>query len=93
MLLSGFTKRVIREGDLTIIDAAGRRHRVGDGRRRRVVIRLHDKALHHRLVIDPCLHGGEAYMDGTLTLEAQARTQARCGSVSHGARVARRDND
>ena len=69
MLLSGFTKRVIREGDLTIIDAAGRRHRVGDGRGRRVVIRLHDKALHHRLVIDPCLHGGEAYMDGTLTLE------------------------
>ena len=37
---------------------------------RRVVIRLHDKSLHHRLVIDPYLHVGEAYMDGTLTLEA-----------------------
>jgi cyclopropane-fatty-acyl-phospholipid synthase len=70
MVLSGFAKRVIREGDLTIIDDAGRRHRVGDGRGRRVIIRLHEKSLHHRLVIDPYLHVGEAYMDGTLTVEA-----------------------
>jgi cyclopropane-fatty-acyl-phospholipid synthase len=69
MLLSGFAKRVIGDGDLTIIDAAGRHHRVGDGRGRRVVIRLHDKALHHRLIVDPYLHVCEAYMDGTLTLE------------------------
>jgi cyclopropane-fatty-acyl-phospholipid synthase len=69
MLLSGFARRVIGEGDLTIIDAAGRRHHVGNGGGRRVVIRLRDKALHHRLVIDPYLHVGEAYMNGTLTLE------------------------
>jgi cyclopropane-fatty-acyl-phospholipid synthase len=70
MLLSEvFAKRVITEGDLTIIDAAGRRHRLGDGRGRPAVIRLHDRSLHHRLAIDPFLHVGEAYMDGTLTLE------------------------
>ena len=69
MLLSGFAKRVIRDGDLTIIDAAGRHYRVGDGRGRRVVIRLHDKALHHGLIVDPYLHIGEAYMNGMLTLE------------------------
>ncbi len=69
MLLSGFAKGVIGEGDLTIIDAAGRRHHVGDGQGPRVVIRLHDKALHHQLVIDPYLAVGEAYMAGTLTLE------------------------
>ena len=69
MLLSEFAKRVITEGDLTIIDAAGRRHRVGDGRGRRAVIRLHDRSLHHRLAINPHLYVGEAYMDGTLTLE------------------------
>jgi cyclopropane-fatty-acyl-phospholipid synthase len=69
MSLSAFAKRVIAEGDLTIIDAGGRRHRVGDGRGRRVVIRLHDKALHRRLAINPYLYLGEAYMDGTLTLE------------------------
>jgi cyclopropane-fatty-acyl-phospholipid synthase len=69
MLLSGFAKQVIRHGDLTIIDAAGRRHRVGDGRGGRAVIRLHDRSLHHRLAINPYLHVGEAYMNGTLSLE------------------------
>jgi cyclopropane-fatty-acyl-phospholipid synthase len=63
MLLSEFAKRLIREGDLTIIDAAGRRHRLGDGRGRRAVIRLHDKSLHHRLAINPYLYVGEANMD------------------------------
>ena len=69
MLLSEFAKRVIREGDLTIIDAAGRRHRVGDGRGAAPAIRLHDRSLHRRLAINPFLHLGEAYMDGTLTME------------------------
>ncbi|HEU0224291.1 MAG TPA: cyclopropane-fatty-acyl-phospholipid synthase family protein [Steroidobacteraceae bacterium] len=69
MLLSEFAKRAIKEGDLTIIDAAGRRHRVGDGRGRTATVRLHDKALHHRLAINPFLRLGEAYMEGTLTIE------------------------
>jgi cyclopropane-fatty-acyl-phospholipid synthase len=69
MLLSEFAKQVIREGDLTIIDAAGRRHRFGDGRGPSAAVRLHDRALHHRLAINPFLHLGEAYMDGTLTVE------------------------
>jgi cyclopropane-fatty-acyl-phospholipid synthase len=69
MLLSAYAKHVIREGDLTIIDAAGRRHRVGNGRGRSATIRLHDRSLHHRLAINPLLHLGEAYMDGTLTIE------------------------
>ncbi|HEX6110890.1 MAG TPA: cyclopropane-fatty-acyl-phospholipid synthase family protein [Geminicoccaceae bacterium] len=69
MLLSGFAQQVIRKGDLTIIDAAGGRHRLGDGRGRRAVIRLHDKSLHHRLAINPYLYIGEAFMEGTLTLE------------------------
>jgi cyclopropane-fatty-acyl-phospholipid synthase len=69
MLLSEFAKRVIKEGDLTIIDAAGRRHRVGDGRGRTAIVRLHDKSLHHHLALNPFLRLGEAYMDGTLTIE------------------------
>jgi cyclopropane-fatty-acyl-phospholipid synthase len=69
MLLSEFVKSVIKEGDLTIIDAAGRRHHLGDRRGRRTVIRLHEKSLHHRLAINPFLRLGEAYMNGTLTIE------------------------
>jgi cyclopropane-fatty-acyl-phospholipid synthase len=69
MVLSAFARRVIKEGDLTIIDAAGRWHRLGDGQEPRAVIRLHDRSLHHRLAINPYLYSGEAYMDGTLTVE------------------------
>ena len=69
MLLSEFAKRVIVEGDLTIVDADGRRHRLGDGRGSRAVIRLHDKSLHRRLAINPYLYIGEAFMEGTLTIE------------------------
>jgi cyclopropane-fatty-acyl-phospholipid synthase len=69
MLLSEYAKRVIEEGDLTIIDAAGRRLRVGNGRGRSATIRLHHRSLHRRLAINPLLHVGEAYMEGTLTIE------------------------
>ncbi|HYZ25506.1 MAG TPA: cyclopropane-fatty-acyl-phospholipid synthase family protein [Geminicoccaceae bacterium] len=69
MLLSEFAKRVIVEGDLTIVDADGRRHRLGDGRGSRAVIRLHDKSLHRRLAINPYLYIGEAFMEGSLTIE------------------------
>jgi cyclopropane-fatty-acyl-phospholipid synthase len=34
-----------------------------------VTMRLHDPALHHRLLVKPDLALGEAYMDGTLTVE------------------------
>jgi cyclopropane-fatty-acyl-phospholipid synthase len=34
-----------------------------------VTVRLHDRSLHHRLLLNPKLAIGEAYMDGTLTVE------------------------
>ena len=68
MLFADFSGRVIRWGRLTIIDAKGQRHAFGhDGPS--ATIRLHDPALHRRLALNPFLHVGEAYMDGTLTIE------------------------
>ena len=69
MLLARFADRVIKWGRLTIIDAAGRRHEIDAGPGPNATIRLHDKALHHRLVVNPNLHLGEAYVDGALTVE------------------------
>jgi cyclopropane-fatty-acyl-phospholipid synthase len=70
MLAAYFFRRLIRIGDLTVIDADGRTHffsgaEVGPD----VTIRLHDRALHRRIMTHPYLAFGEAYMDGTLTLE------------------------
>ncbi len=70
MLLVRALDRLVQVGALTIIDANGRRHEVGgrvDGKR--ATVRLHDRALHRRLLFDPYLGVGEAYMDGRLTIE------------------------
>jgi cyclopropane-fatty-acyl-phospholipid synthase len=69
MLFEEIAKRVVHWGRLSIIDADGRRHEAGGDDGPRTTIRLHDRALHHRLALDPDLHLGEAYMDGTLTIE------------------------
>jgi cyclopropane-fatty-acyl-phospholipid synthase len=69
MLFARFAKQVVRWGHLTVIDARGRRHEIAGAPGRRAVIRLHDPALHYRLALNPYLHLGEAYMDGTLTIE------------------------
>ena len=69
MLIARFLQSVIRSGDLRLIDAGGKEWRFGDGGAPRSTIRLHDKRLHARLLTNPKLHLGEAYMDGSLTIE------------------------
>lgn len=69
MLFARLLQLGLRDGSLRIIDATGQCHDVGDGGAPAAVIRLHDRALHRQLCINPDLHLGEAYMDGTLTLE------------------------
>lgn len=69
MLLFSLLNRLIQTGQLTVIDAAGKLHRFGSGEVPAITIRLHDKRLHHRLFLHPELYLGEAYADGTLTIE------------------------
>ena len=69
MLLSAMLKRHIRVGRLVVIDPAGRAHRLGPGGEPEVVVRLHDRKTALRIAAHPWLATGEAYMDGTLTIE------------------------
>jgi cyclopropane-fatty-acyl-phospholipid synthase len=69
MLLSSVLDRVVKTGTLTVVDAHGRAHRFAGVGGPAVTIRLHDPALHRRLVLKPGLAFGEAYMDGTLTVD------------------------
>jgi cyclopropane-fatty-acyl-phospholipid synthase len=70
MLLAQLFRAVLKRGELTVIDANGRMRRYGDAALGpQVTIRLHDRALHTRLPLNPRLVVGEAYMDGTLTVE------------------------
>ena len=69
MLLSRLLDSLIRVGRLTVIDANGRQHVFGADATPAVTIRLHDPSLHWRLLLQPGLSAGEAYMDGRLTVE------------------------
>src|SRR5215216_3856104 len=70
MLLARVLARVVGEGQLTIIDAAGESHCI-DGALPgpAVTLRIHDRWTATRLALRPRLALGEAYMDGKLTVE------------------------
>ena len=69
-LLSRFLTRLIRTGRLTLVTAGGEEHVFGGtAPGPDVAIKLHDPALAWKLFLKPELASGEAYMDGTLTIE------------------------
>ena len=68
-MLNAMMARVIQTGRLTIVDAEGEPHVHEGAPGPAVTIRLSDPALERKLFLNPEMHAGEAYMDGTLTIE------------------------
>ena len=69
MLFPYLLRRMIRDGSLKLIDARGREYVYGDGSPARCTVHLHDWRLEYTLALNPALAFGEAYMDGTLTID------------------------
>ena len=69
MLLGRILKRILSLGQLRIVDARGAAHTIEGSPGGNVTIRLHDPALHWKLIFRPRLYLPEAYMDGALTIE------------------------
>ena len=69
MLLAHLLRHIIRRGRLTVIDSAGRSYSFGELPGPVSTIRIHTKALERRMFFNPRLAVGEAYMDGSLTIE------------------------
>jgi cyclopropane-fatty-acyl-phospholipid synthase len=67
--LSNMMKSFVRVGTLKVIDAEGRPHVFGGTPGPNVTMRITDRSLYHKLVLNPELHAGEAYMDGRLNFE------------------------
>ena len=67
--LSHMMKSFVRVGTLRVIDAGGTVHVFSGEPGLDVTMRLSDKSLYHKLVFNPELSAGEAYMDGRLTFE------------------------
>lgn len=68
-LLSLFLRRFIKQGVLIAIYPDGRSERYGKKSARPVTVRFHSRSLLRRLLANPDLALGEAYMDGSLTVE------------------------
>jgi cyclopropane-fatty-acyl-phospholipid synthase len=70
-LFDALLRRLIRTGDLTVFDAAGRRHEYGDRATSLppLMIRFTDRGTPRRAAFNPALELGEAYMDGRLIFE------------------------
>ena len=73
MLCGVLFKSLMSWGTLRVVDARGKLHEYAGTPGPTVTIRLHDRALHYKLFWNPRLALGEAYMEGTLTVEDGAR--------------------
>ncbi|HQU24933.1 MAG TPA: cyclopropane-fatty-acyl-phospholipid synthase family protein [Acidiphilium sp.] len=69
-MFAALLKTVIRTGSLTIIDSTGRPCLIGDGSPPSVVVRIASRRADWGLAVNPSLCIGEAYMDGTLTIDS-----------------------
>jgi len=69
MVVALFLNAVIKTGDLELTDASGTVHRIGDGSGVPVSVRVHSRATEWRMLFNPKLAVGEAYMNGSLTIE------------------------
>ena len=68
-LLNSMLSRFVQIGTIEIVDAGGALHVHAGSPGPQVRVRLHDPSLYKSLFLNPELRAGEAYMDGTLTIE------------------------
>lgn len=69
-LLAALLRRTVRYGSLVVIDPWDERHAFGTGEAPFATVRIADPREAARLLANPRLRVGEAYMEGGLTLEA-----------------------
>ncbi len=69
MLFPYLLKSIIRKGSLTLIAADGKTRTYGDGTPPEIAVKLHRKSLEWTLGLDPELKIGEAFVDGSMTIE------------------------
>lgn len=69
MLLARLLKRIITVGRLRVVDAGGTTHTFDGSPGGKAAIRLHDPALHWKLIFRPRLYLPDAFMNGALTIE------------------------
>ena len=71
-LLDKMLKKVVKKGDLTVIDHDGKEYHYGDGQpapHGPVRVRFTDKGAANHIIKDPRVGAGEVFMDGRMVVE------------------------
>ena len=70
MYLLEFLKRLVKDDGFELVDANSKSHIVGKPKKENPIrLKILDKALHWKLLINPDLYFGEGYMDGSIVIE------------------------
>jgi len=70
MLLARFLNQIFKKDGFILIDADKKKYIIGEPKKKEpITIKLLDKKLHYKLLINPDLYFGEAYTDGSLKIE------------------------
>lgn len=69
MLLAKLMRAIVSDGTVTLIDAHGRAHDITKAGDPKVVLRVTDRKWHRRLLWQPRLSFGEAYVEGGLVFD------------------------
>ena len=76
MQLARFLTKLFKEGGLVLIDANSKKHVIGNPKKENpLTLKLLDKSLHYKLLFYPDLYFGEAYSNGSLTIENGTLTE------------------
>jgi cyclopropane-fatty-acyl-phospholipid synthase len=71
LLLDRLFRKMIRDGELTVIDSSGKTHVYGTPSPAKpgVTVRFTDASVANRIAFNPALGAGEGYMDGRIIIE------------------------
>ena len=70
MQLVSFLNRLFKEDGFILIDANSRKYIIGNPKKEKpIILKLLDKKLHYKLLLNPDLYFGEAYTDGTIEIQ------------------------
>ena len=70
MQLVKFLNKLFKKGGFILEDAYGEEHIVGSpNSQKSIKLKIHDKKLHYKLLLYPDLYFGEAYTNGSITIE------------------------
>ena len=76
MQLAKFLTKLFKKGGIVLINANSKKYIIGNPRKENpLTLKLLDKSLHYKLVFYPDLYFGEAYSNGSLTIENGTLTE------------------